>query len=114
MPQNNNSPISTSPTPISLAKALLVGHLVVSLPELLIMLGFIVAGRVLLDAQYYLLFIIAGFVLAWLWWAFFTPRWQRWALKRGAPAVELQRWARITGIPWPKRPIFNQPDEKSK
>jgi hypothetical protein len=98
------SPGSRDPQPpehMSAGQAVLLGHLFITLPGLLIFLGFSVLGKLLLSDGW-LLFFFIGFVLAWTWWSFTVPRWRRWALNRGAPPDRLQKLAAATGLVWPK------------
>ena len=100
-----------SSTGIGVGKAVLIGHLVVSIPVLIIMFGFAFVGRIF-ALKFWLLFLLLGIILAWLWWSFAVPRWRRWALRRGAPADRLQKLAAATGLVWPKGWIFEKTEFK--
>jgi hypothetical protein len=87
--------------PLSAEAAVIRGHLVVTGPILLILLGGPLLG--------FLLFGILGlalgfpsFVVAWAWWSFTVPRWRRWARRRGADPDRTQRLGELTGLVWPK------------
>jgi hypothetical protein len=43
-----------------------------------------------------------------VYWSFAIPRWRRWALRRGAPAEELQRLAVAANLVWQKGSIFER------
>jgi len=60
------------------------------------------------------IFLLVGFVLAWLWWSFMTPRWRLWALRQGVNPEQLQKWAFLTGLVWPKGWIFEKTEFKVK
>lgn len=86
---------------MSAGKAVLLGHLFVNLPVLLLIVGFSVAGKIIVSDAW-LSFLVIGSVLAWTWWSFSVPRWRRWALERGASPDRLQKLAVATGLVWPK------------
>lgn len=108
MIQKDNASFLTSKSSVSVGKALLIGHSIITLPLFIIMFGLFFGGRALFGFRYSLLFLIVGFTLAWLWWSFVTPRWRQWALRGSAPADKLQKWATITGLTWPKGWIFEK------
>ena len=97
--------------PLSLPRALLYGHLLITLP--------ILAGFVLVLLVPFLFVQVwegqpSWFVLAWLglllvwtlagwiWWALTLPRWRLWALRRVEDPRALRRWAVVTGLEWPR------------
>jgi hypothetical protein len=98
---------------LGVGKAVLIGHLIVTVPVLIIILGISFLGRILAPS-YSFLFLFVGFILAWAWWSLMVPRWRRWALKNGAPADRLQKWAAATGLVWPKGWIFEKTEFKAK
>lgn len=102
---------NTSIAKISAGRAVFIGHLVVNIPVLVIIIGFILGGRIIAPTLW-LLFLPFGFILAWLWWSFTVPRWRRWALQRGAPADRLQKLAVATGLVWPKGSFFEKTEFK--
>ena len=87
--------------PLSAEEAVIRGHLVVTVPVLLILLsapllGYLLFGFLGLGLGF------PGFVAAWLWWSFTVPRWRRWALRRGADPDRTQRLGELSGLVWPK------------
>jgi len=109
--QPSTSQSTSSPSGLTAGKAVLVGHLLVNVPVLVIMLGFILVGRIFASTLSFI-FLIIGFVLAWLWWSFAVPRWRRWALRNGAPADRLHKLAVATGLVWSKGSIFEKTEFK--
>ncbi|MDQ3818791.1 MAG: hypothetical protein M3362_14085 [Acidobacteriota bacterium] len=96
---------------LSVWKAILVGQLFVTLPVLIIMFGILLFG-VTIKRDLWWLFLAIGFFLGWVWWSFTISRWRRWAIRRGAPADRLQKWAVATGLTWPKGWIFEKTEAK--
>src|SRR4051794_12305651 len=46
--------------------------------------------------------VFGGFLVAWLWWSIWAPRWRLWALKEVAdrPAAGIRALAQTTGLLW--------------
>lgn len=110
---------------MSLAQAILAGQLLVNVPTLLLIFGAPLAGFVAARSfapQLGLswLCIVAGAALlvgcgiGWLWWSFAIPRWRRWALRRGVPPAELQKWGVLTFLVWPRGWIFEKTEFRLK
>ncbi len=117
-------PSGGQPRKMSVAQAILVGQLVVNLPTLLLIFGAPLVG-ILAARSYWGVFgpalcilawvvLLVGCAVAWIWWSFAVPRWRRWAIRRGVPPDELQRWAVITFLVWPKGWIFEKSEFKLK
>ena len=120
-PSNSKAPPNTR-TKLGVGSAILRGHLVVSLPSLLVfaatyglgeLIGFAIKDMGLATQSNPLLivrvpFLLGAFISSWVWWSIFVPRWRRWALRNGAPAEQLHRWAVRTGLEWPKGVIFEK------
>jgi hypothetical protein len=98
-------------TSLGAGKAVFIGHLVVNIPVLIIMFS-IFFGGIIIAPLIWWLFLILGFVLAWIWWSITVPRWRKWALRNGASAEKLQKYAEITGLVWPKGWIFEKTEFK--
>ena len=124
---SNSQPVEESIKSIGIGTAILLGHLIVTVPALLFILagvGICLAVMFLLatlpppfPGLSYILGIISagmGMLAGWLWWSYVVPRWRRWAHKNGAPADKLQKWAAITGLVWPKGSIFEKTEFKLK
>ena len=99
---------------LSVGAAILTGHLLVNLPVLIIISGFIHAGLSHVNDMLWTIFFMFGFVLGWIWWSFMVPRWRRWALAQGIPEDKLQKWAVATGLTWPKGSVFEKTEFKLK
>jgi hypothetical protein len=106
---------SPSGTWMRVGHAVLIGHLLVTLPVFVFICGLTFFGMFvalfLLPYEPLLLFvfIIPGFILAWLWWSLLVPQWHNWAHRQGD---ELQKWAVRTGLVWPKGWIFEKTEYK--
>jgi len=87
---------------LSPMRAVLTGHLLITVPVLTIIGTITWLGRVQFGPDRTGLALLAGSVLAWLWWSFAVPRWRRWAHSRGADPAAVQRWGVRTGLLWPK------------
>jgi hypothetical protein len=111
--KKSSSRSGMSSTKISAGKAVFIGHLFVNIPVLILIIGFALGGRIIFPTLW-LIFLLVGFILAWLWWSFTVPRWRQWALKRGAPADRLQKLAVSTGLVWPKGSFFEKTEFKVK
>lgn len=100
---------------LSVFSAILIGHLVITLPILLVFgIPFLL---IVIFFRWYPLGCIAlpiSFVVGWLWWAYLVPRWRMWALKRGADAHDLQWWAVATMLVYPKGWIFEKTELRPK
>ena len=115
--------IPSRSTPLGVGKAILLGHIVVTVPALSIFLlflgiGFVLATLVWISSDsirpLWLYIVITnipwmiGMGLGWLWWYFAIPRWYHWALKNGVPADHLQARAVATGLMWRNVKTFDQ------
>ena len=77
----------------SVGRYILIGHLVVMLPILSIILVGFVLGHSRDETQGAKVGGLIGCAVAWLYWSLAVPRWRAWALRSGADADRLQRWA---------------------
>jgi hypothetical protein len=79
--------------------AVLIGHVVVSVPALLflglVMIVFAELGRTLGG-------FVVGIVPAWLWWSFAVPRWRDWVVDQDLDVDAVQSIAVATGLLWPR------------
>ena len=80
----------------TLSKALVIGHLCLTMPCLLLAL----AVTVLVSDR--LVAVGAATLVGVAWWSLLVPRWRSWALRSGLDPAELQRAAFRTGLVWPK------------
>lgn len=109
-----NQSSSNHPQKIGVGTAILLGQLLVNVPVLIIIFGFMIASLFFTESMLWVVIMIIGFVLAWIWWSFTVPRWRRWALKQAVPADKLQKWAVSSGLTWPKDSIFEKTEFKLK
>jgi len=88
--------------PLTAQRAVQRGSLLINGPVSIIMAaGFLLGAGVFGNSAFVLVPGVAGFIGAWLWWSYATPRWRRWALRRGVDPQELQRLAEFKLV-WPK------------
>ncbi len=82
-----------------------INHRVAQIMGVLFLVG--VAVALLADRLYdgFVIALSAPFV-AWVWWAYATPRWRDWAHARGVDAEELQRVAEAEKLVWPVGHFF--------
>jgi hypothetical protein len=118
----SNQPLSTKQEKVmSVGVAILVGQLVVNLPVLIIIFAISSVGIVFttflgLTLSFpgwvfplgTIVSVAIGALIGWIWWSFSVPRWRKWALQKGTPEDQLQKWAMITGLVWPKGSIFEK------
>lgn len=99
---------------LSAAKAVVVGHLVVTGPVLAIIAIVGLGGYVWFGLPGLLIGGLLGFGVAWMWWSWTVPKWRRWALSRGASPDRVQRLAAATGLIWPRGWIFERTEFRPK
>ena len=100
---------------VSIARAVTIGHLAVTVP-VLVFLGAGAFAWVALDGVvggWSALFYLCGILFAWLWWSLFVPRWRIWAYRRVESIPEVLRWAVRTGLVWPRGWLFERTEIKS-
>ena len=110
-------------SPITAAKAVLGGHVVVTLPVLAIIglttaLAYFLIGPfsghdggfdlILLHAERVSIGAVIGAIVGWLWWSITVPRWREWARVNGADNERTQQLAVRTLLVWPKGWIFEK------
>ena len=93
---------------LSAAKAVVVGHLVVTGPVLAIIAIVGLGGYVWFALPGLLMGGLVGCGVAWIWWSWTVPKWRRWALSRGASPDRGQRLAAATRLTWPRGWIFER------
>lgn len=107
---------------LAVFKAIAVGLLAVNGPVLLLLFGPLALLTYLekhgsLSPSLTWIFIpvfVAGFVLAWLWWAITIPKWRLWAYERVADISALKNAAVSVGLTWPDSHLFGRTELKSK
>ena len=102
---------------MSPVKAVVVGHLIVNGPVVVIiaLVGWV--GNAVIGSRQawatswpigWVVGLLAGCAVAWVWWSWSVPRWRRWAIKQGAAPDQLQRLAAATLLVWPEGSIFER------
>jgi hypothetical protein len=100
-------------SPITSGRAVLLGHLVVTTPVVVLIVGFaVIAAR--LTGLSWRLTLLVGIGGGWLWWSLAVPRWRRWAHARGAEPSELQRLAQRTGLVWREGSFMSRTEIRPK
>ena len=99
---------------LSPARAVLAGHLVVTVPVLAIIGAITWLGRSRFGPDRTGLALLVGGAVAWLWWSFAVPRWRHWAHRRGADPAAVQRLGVRTGLVWPKGFIAERTEFRRK
>ena len=99
---------------MSVGAAIIIGHIAVTIPVLIILFGFMFVGYLFFQNINWFVFLFLGFVLAWIWWSFMIPRWRIWVHRQGVNPEQLQKWAVLTGLVWPKGWIFEKTEFKVK
>ena len=103
----------SSETTVSPAQAVVRGHLVISLPVLVIMGLSHLLGRITVGRDKALLCLGAGTVAGYLWWSIMVPQWRKWAKSHGAEEERTQRLAEWTGLVWPKGSYLEKTEFRS-
>jgi hypothetical protein len=101
-------------TQLSAARAVLIGHLVVTVPVLAIIGAITWLARSRFGPDRTGMALLVGAAIAWLWWSFAIPRWRRWAHGRGADPAAVQRLGARTGLVWPKGFIAERTEFRRK
>lgn len=103
---------------ISVSKAIRRGHLIVTLPLILIMLG--VGGifyyadvKKILPGWAIAIGIVLAFSLPWLWWSVIITKWRIWAFDNVDDLHELKRRAIEQQLIWPDGSIFEKTEIRS-
>jgi polyferredoxin len=94
-------------------RAVLLGHLLVSLPVILIIVGVGILVHFVLGLAWAIAFLI-GVPVGRLWWSVSAPRWRLWATGKGADPQELQQFAQRSGLLWPENSIMTRTEIPSR
>ena len=100
--------MNTEPVAFPVWKAVLLGHIFVTIPVLAIILLVTLVGAGVFGVGYVPVSAVVGSILAWVWWSWSVPRWRAWCLARGADARRLQKVAAMTLLVWPKGWVFEK------
>jgi len=104
---------------ITVNKAILRGHLTVTLPVLLILIGLPFLYSYLENVKFISvilkhILIVLSFFLAWAYWSFFIVKWKLWAYKNVSELDELKLIAIQQGLIWRDGSIFEKTEIKTK
>lgn len=107
--------------PLSPAQAVLRGHLIATLPALLLLLAvFLLFARWIAQpmhppspsfrAYFERLGIVSlgALLTGWLWWSAAILRWRLWAKSHGADAEEIRKLGERTLLLWPKASLLEK------
>ena len=81
------------------SRAVLVGHLRVTLPVLVVIFAGVALGRCCGSAR---LGGLGGFAVGWLTWSFLVPRWRDWVEDQGIAPEDVESRAVRSGLLWPR------------
>jgi hypothetical protein len=107
---------------VTVAQAIRRGTLVVNGPVFALLVGplavfaLLVHWRIVAREDGWMVMPLfgAGFVLAWLWWAYAVPRWRLWAYERVTDIAGLKAQAVAAGLTWPDDHVFGRTELKSR
>jgi hypothetical protein len=99
------------PSPL---RAVVRGHLTVTLPVLIVIALCGLIGWFLNGAGALLMGIFVGSIIAWPFWSFLMPRWRDWVEDSGLTGDEVQRLALLTFLLWPKGSLFERTEFKRR
>jgi hypothetical protein len=99
------------PNAITIWKAIIVGQLVVNVPAVVLMIGAAFVGMKIVPWQ---IALIAGSLLAWIWWSYTVARWRNWAVRNGYDPDRLQKFAVRTGLTWPSGSLLEKTEFRPK
>lgn len=95
-------------------RAVMQGHLMVTLPVVGIigLCGFI--GWLLHGGDALFIGIVVGSAIAWPFWSFLIPRWRDWVEDSGLTGDDVQSLAVLTFLLWPKGSLFERTEFKRR
>ncbi|MBN2868775.1 MAG: hypothetical protein JXK08_08900 [Flavobacteriaceae bacterium] len=104
---------------ISVEKAIKRGHLIVNLPVfccliLAPVIGYLLTERGLISKDYWFLFFIIGFILAWLTWSFMITKWRIWAFTNVRNVHKLKKQAVQEKLIWREGSIFEKTEIRTR
>lgn len=104
---------------ISLKQAIYYGVLFINGPVTLLIIG--IPAATFFAFIYYkiplfvmLIGFVVGFVLAWAWWSFATPRWRIWAMLRVENLYLLHKTAVKAQLTWPRDHLFEHTEVRTQ
>jgi hypothetical protein len=94
-------------------KAVLLGHVFVTLPVLLLIgTGAVIVGLISNHSSgplpFSLLGVLGGAAVGWIWWSATVPLWREWAKHNGADEERTQLLAQRSGLVWPRGSFFEK------
>ena len=93
--------LPASPGRLGPGRAVILGQVFVNVPAMILIVAGSWIGQNLLPSLVWVI-LVAGFLCAWIWYAFAISRWRKWAVRQVTDTARLQRLAEITGLLWPK------------
>ena len=99
----------------SISKAITRGHLWVSAPLFVLLLGPVVFANRMYpkDLQLFAIAALTGFVLGWTYWSFTIPRWRVWAYEHVDDLDALDSAAVRAGLTWRQGNFFGRTEFKT-
>ena len=101
MNEKSSSSAKAPADSISAGKAVVIGHLVVTVAAMILMYAFAVVGR-LFFPKYWVWIFLLGVALVWLYCSLAILFWRRWAMHRVADTERFQKLAVATFLIAPK------------
>lgn len=92
----------------SVKRALVRGHLLITMPVFAITVLCVIAGEVTAGLVGFVVGVMVGSLTAWLWWSLMVPRWRDWVEDRGLMSSELEEKAVRTGLVWRRGSYFER------
>jgi hypothetical protein len=86
-------------------RAVLFGHLFVTLPAIAAILMVAFLGFFFFGPDLLTLYVLAGVTVGFAWCTLFVPRWKRWLIEGGAEENEVEHLLRSTNFAWPTGPV---------
>jgi hypothetical protein len=99
---------------VSPFRAVVHGHLIVTLPVVGVIMLFGFIGWLLNGVGALFIGLIVGSVIAWPCWSFLMPRWRDWVEDAGLTGDDVQRLAVNTFLLWPKGSLFERTEFKRR
>ncbi len=104
---------------ISVEKAIKRGHLIVNFPVFCCLIlapvfGYLLTERGLISKDYWFLFFIIGFILAWLTWSFMITKWRIWAFTNVRNVHKLKKQAVQEKLIWRDGSFFEKTEIRTR
>jgi hypothetical protein len=100
-----NQPQSSSS--LDPVKAVVIGHLFITVPVLIIIIASFIGGPLLYGGSRWL-YLLGGSLIAWLFWAIAIPQWRKWVVAQNTDYEKVKELAVKTGLIWKEGSIFEK------